>query len=285
VFIAIVAAVAAGVSFAVGGVVQQRVARTRPEGALSPGLLLSLARVPLWWAGIGFALLSYGLQSLALAFGPLVLVQPLLVTEVIFAIPISVRIHGMHLELREWIGVSCVVAGLALGIVSARPTSGNPLPALVLWGLAVAASGFVILGALGAARPAEGPVRASFMAAAAAVALALTSALLKSMVAVFQHHGLGALAVWQPYAMAVVAIGGLYLVQSAFRSGPLAASMPVIDGVEPSFAIGLGIALFGERVQSGVWPFLGIAVGLALLFAGIVLLDTSPVIQRLHERE
>ena len=125
-FISVIAAVIAGGCFAAGGVLQQRVASARPDDeSLSLSLLADLARRPLWLAGIGMAVLSYGFQALALAYGPLALVQPLIVTELIFAIPISVRLHGMRLHRREWAGALAVAGGLALAIVAAHPRGGQ----------------------------------------------------------------------------------------------------------------------------------------------------------------
>jgi uncharacterized membrane protein len=73
--------------------------------------------------------------------------------------------------------------------------------------------------------------------------------------------------------------------QSAYQAGPLAASMPVVDAAEPSVAIALGIALFGEQVATGTWNLLGTGVGLAGFFVGIVLLDTSPLVRRMQKQE
>lgn len=78
--VAVVTALTAGASFALASVWQQRAAASAPmELALAPRLLLLLARQPLWLAGLGAGMASFGLQVLALAFGPLTLVQPLIV--------------------------------------------------------------------------------------------------------------------------------------------------------------------------------------------------------------
>ncbi len=84
--------------------------------------------------------------------------------------------------------------------------------------------------------------------------------------------------------MAAAAILGLLLVQSAYESGPLATSMPVVDAVDPSVAILFGVALFHEHIRTGIW-LVGIGVAIASLLGGIVLLDTSPVIQCLQKAE
>lgn len=86
------AALVAGACLAITGLLQQRAASTRPKNEqLSLKLIIALVQSRMWLAGIGVAFLSYAFQAVALSPGPLALVQPLLVAELIFAIPISVR--------------------------------------------------------------------------------------------------------------------------------------------------------------------------------------------------
>lgn len=281
--ISVLAATAAGGTFAAAGVVQQRVARTRPQQeSLSP-LLLDLVRRPAWLAGIGLALLSYGFQSIALAFGPLALVQPLIATEVLFAVPISVRLHGMRLGWREWSGAFAVTTGLALGIAAARPRGGDPLAPIGRWGFALGVVGFLVVAALVVGRRREGSLRASLYAFAAAGVFALQSSFLAAAIAQFQEGLPVPFGSWQLYAMVAASIAGLLLVQSAFQAGPLAASMPVVDAAEPTVAIGLGVALFGERVNTGAPALAATAAGMLVLLVGIATLDTSPVVRALQE--
>ena len=102
--LSVVAAIAAGCTFAVGSVLQQSAAREEPsENSLSLRLLVGLAHRPRWLIGIAGDFFSFGLQALALAFGPLALVQPLAVTGLLFAIPLAVR----------WRGNRCSTGGVA----------------------------------------------------------------------------------------------------------------------------------------------------------------------------
>ncbi|MGH3098097.1 MAG: DMT family transporter [Streptosporangiales bacterium] len=285
--IAIPAAIAAGLCFAVAGVLQQDVASRRPdEEELTGRLLVRLARRRRWLAGIGVALLSYAFQALALRFGPLALVQPLIVTEVVFALPLSVRLHGMRLGGREWLGAGGVTAGLALAIVSSNPHGGHPLASSPL-GWLVTLSGVAVLGAAGTfvGMRVGGTLRASLLAFTAALILGMQSALLDATVALFSKGLVPALTSWQPYLMGVASIGGLLFIQSAFQAGPLASSMPVVDATEPTTAVVIGLALFGEVVSVGTWALLGTAFGILMAVAGIVTLDTSPVIHRLQRVE
>lgn len=283
--IAAIAALAAGGSFAAAGVLQQRAASTKPQDeSLSFRLLLDLARDPLWLLGIGFAIVSYVLDALALSYGPLVLVQPLIVSELLFALPISVRWRGMHMSARTWVGTAAVALGLTVGLVCAAPGAGTPAAPLAEWIVALAIVAALTVVAVGAGRRRDGALRSSFYALAAALVLGTQAALMKATIARFEQGLVTALESWELWAMLCAAILGLLLVQSAYASGPLATSMPVVDAVDPSVAILFGVVLFHEHIRSGLW-LLGIAFGLAMLFGGIWLLDTSPLIQCLQRAE
>src|SRR5579875_2699064 len=186
--IAIVAALAAAGSFAAGGVLQQRAASTRPEKeALSFRLVLDLLHEPMWLLGMGFAFLSYVLEGIALSFGPLVLVQPLIVTELLFALPISVRWRGMTMGWREWTGTVSVAGGLTVGLVSAAPGAGRPEAPIGEWALALAIVGAMTLLAVSGGRRYRGPGRSSLYALGAATVLGAQAALFKAAVARFQN--------------------------------------------------------------------------------------------------
>ncbi|MEW2078880.1 DMT family transporter [Streptomyces sp. NPDC013433] len=284
--IAVLASLAAGVCFAVAGVMQQWAAAARPDAeALTARLLGRLARDPLWLCGIGLAVVAYGFQSLALAFGPLSLVQPLIVAELVFAVPLSARLYRLRLGRREWSGTLAVAAGLALALLSARPHGGDPRAAgLLPWLLAVGAVAAVVCGALAAARVLSGPWRASATALAAGAVMGTQSVLLAATVDRLRHGLPTALAAWQTYALVAASVGGLLLIQSAFQQGPLAASMTVLDATEPVVAVAMGTLLFDETIRTG-WPVSAATLtGLALVVAGIAALDTSPVIAASHGR-
>ncbi|HUA29723.1 MAG TPA: DMT family transporter [Streptosporangiaceae bacterium] len=283
--IAVVCAIAAGACFASAGVLQQHMASTRPpEDELSPRLLAGLAREPLWLAGIGLAFLAFVLESVALAFGPLVLVQPLIVTELLAALPISMRLRGMRMGRREWLGALAVTFGLCVGLVSASPRAGVAAPPLDAWMPALAGASALAGLAVVAGRHVCGPARSSLYAAAAGIVLATQAGLLKSVIALFQRGLVPAFSSWQLWGMVAASVIGLLLVQSAYQAGPLAASMPVIDAVNTAVAIILGAVLFREQIRTGLW-LLGFVAGLIPLFSGIVLLDTSTRVRRLQRAE
>lgn len=281
--ISVIAALAAGCTFAVGAVLQQSAAREAPpDEALSLRLLWGLAHRPRWLLGIASDAGSFGLQALALAFGPIALVQPLLVTGVLFAVPLAVRRRGLRLRAQEWTGTVAVTGGLALFLVAAAPTEGHPQTGLARWAIVLGAvAGLMAIGVT-AGRALRGPVRASFYALSAGTAFGLLAALTKTSTWLLGQGAIVFFTAWQPYAMAAVAVLGAVVQQSAFQTAPLPASVPVMDAVEPTVAVLIGVFAFSERLGSS-----GLAVGCELvgvvaLLAGIVLLDRSPIVLRLQ---
>ncbi len=283
--IAVLAALASGGGFAAGGVLQQRAASTRPESeALSFRLLVELAREPMWLLGIGFALVSYVLEALALSFGPLVLVQPLIVSELAFALPISVRWRGMKMGAREWLGATAIAMGLTIGLASAAPRAGRTGAPVAEWIVALGVAGSLTVLVVAVGRRISGSARSSLYALAAGIVIGTQASLLKATITPSEHGLSQALESWEPWATLGTAILGLLLVQSAYEAGPLATSMPALDATEPAVAIVLGIVLFHEDPRTGL-ALVGAGAGAAALLLGIVLLGTSPVIRCLQEAQ
>ncbi|HEY6933554.1 MAG TPA: DMT family transporter [Marmoricola sp.] len=287
--ISAVAAVLAGLCLAAAGVLQQRSASRRPsDERMSLTLMRRLAADRTWLLGIGAAVLSYGFQALALTFGPLTLVQPLVVSELLFAVPVSVRLRNLRLRGRDWVAVGSVVAGLAVGIVAADPQRGNPVESAATWAPALGGVFLLVLAAVLAARRLEGPAKASCFALAGACTMGLQSALYAATLVYLRKELWGVFLHWETYLLVVASLGGMFLIQNAFQSGPLAASTPLIDSVLPLVAIALGVGLFGEQIRTTWWGLAGAALGLVLLVVGIVALDTSPVVrkeQRIEQQE
>ena len=281
--VAVIAALAAGCTFAIGAVLQQSAAREAPpEVSLSIRLLWDLAHRRRWLLGIASDVGSFALQALALAFGPLALVQPLLVTGVMFAVPIAVGLRGMRLGAREWTGTLAVAGGLALFLVAAHPDDGVPQTSLTRWMLIlIAVGGLMVVGIL-IGETLTGPARASFFALSAGVAFGLLAALTKTSTHLLGQGAATFFTAWQPYAMAFVALAGAVVQQSAFQAAPLPASLPVMDAVEPTVAVLIGVFAFAEALSTSILALTFEAAGIVALITGIVLLDRSPLVLALH---
>jgi drug/metabolite transporter (DMT)-like permease len=283
VVIAVIAALAAGCTFAVGAVLQQSAAREAPaDEALSLRLLWDLAHRPRWLLGIGSDVGSFALQALALGFGPIALVQPLLVTGVLFAIPLAVRLRGMRLHARDWAGILAVAGGLALFLAAASPGEGEPRTSLARWILILIAVGGLMAVGVVIGQALHGPARASLFGLSAGAAFGLMAALTKTSTWLLGQGAGTFFTAWQPYAMAAVAVAGAVVQQSAFQAAPLPASLPVMDAVEPTVAVLIGVFAFGEGLATSVPALAAEAAGVVALISGIVLLDRSPVVLALQ---
>jgi drug/metabolite transporter (DMT)-like permease len=279
------AALVAGMCLAATGLLQQGAAsKESSDKQFSLGMILDLVRNRKWLAGIGAAVGSYVFQAIALATGPLSLVQPLVVSELLFAIPISARCHRSRLGVREWAGLLTVTAGLVIAIVAADPRRGHPIQPFSAWIWPLVAVVALVAAGVLVGKTISGPARASLFALSGATMMALQSALFAATIASLRADIGHTFLTWQPYALIVASFTGLFLVQNAYQAGPLAASMPVMDAVLPMVSIGLGIGLFGEHVRTTLFGLAGAAAGIVLLVTGIIMLDTSPVIRR-HQRE
>lgn len=288
--IAVVTALLAGLCLAGTGLLQQQAASRRPKREqLSPKLILSLVKNKKWLAGIGTAFGSYGFQAVALATGPLALVQPLIVSELLFAVPVSIRLRGVELGRKEWLAIVAVIAGLTIGVVGADPHKGSPVEPISMWAFALGGVFVIALGAVLLGRSIRGPKRATLFAFAGAAVLALQSGLYAATIALlrqnFPSNFPATFTTWYPYALIIASFTGMFLVENAYQAGPLAASMPVMDATLPSASIAIGVGLFGEHIRTSAVGLTAAAVGIVLLLVGIVALDTSNVVRKTQNIE
>jgi drug/metabolite transporter (DMT)-like permease len=280
--IAIAAALGAAASFAVANVAQARAARRARGGQhFSPTLLLGLLRNKIWVLGLVVSAMGFALQAVALSLAPVLLVQPLIVTELLFALPLAAARAGVRLRTRDYAGAALVAGGLAIFALVAHPagnrletSAGNWLLIVVAVTVPVAA-----LTALAERRLASGTLRTTTLAAAAGICFGLLSALTKTVTHQFGDDGISALTRAQPWLLAVVALTGLTLTQTAFRSGPVAVSLPMIDIGEPVVASLIAMLAFGEHIARGPGVAAGAVVSALIVAVGIITLDTSPSVR------
>ena len=272
---AILFATLSALSNACGAVLQRlavvdRTAQARPVWRAAVGLV----RQPAWLLGVLFLVGSFGFQALALYFGPLAVVQPVLVLELIFALGLRVFILHDRIAPRTWSAALMICLGLAAFLVVALPGEGSHVPNAGQWVLAASTRGLAVLVLLLLSRYGSPARRAALFGAAAAVVWSVDAAFVKQAVDVLAHGGLvGLLTHWPLYALIVTGVLGTVLLQGAYAVGPLAASQATLLIVDPLVSIALGIELFGEQLRTGPAYVFGAVVSLAVLGAGVVMLS------------
>ncbi|WND23977.1 DMT family transporter [Streptomyces violaceus] len=276
-------AICAAFGNAVATVLQRKAALTVPRSeGFRAGLMLDLLRRRVWLAGILAVIAAAVCQALALATGPLTIVQPLFVLELPLTLIVASLLMHRHLPGAGWLAVTVVVAGLAVALAAASPSGNRTHVELDRWipALAVCAGAVAAL-ALAALRRPEGRARAACLGAATAISYAVTAALMKAAVHILDEQGLvGFFTAWQTYAFAATGVCALFLLENAMQAGPLVASQPALTLGDALVSLALGILLYEETIRSGWW-LLPQLFGVALIAAGVFALARIPLTRSL----
>ncbi|MFF2727888.1 DMT family transporter [Streptomyces sp. NPDC058008] len=258
------------VAYAAGAIVQEHVAAagdSRPYAPLRNGV---------WWVAVGLNGVGAVLHVVALAYGPLSLVQPLGALTIVFALPMAALFVHRRAGRTAWRGAVMATVGLA-GLLALTGNAGShtlagPEQFVLATGTAGAVVGLMLL-----ARALRRPMlRSVVLATGAGVAFGIASVFTKT-VAVEWTSGSVTSGLPTLLAIAVFAAGGLLLSQAAYRGAGLAAPLATVTVVNPVVAAAVGITLFGEQFRYGLTGTL-LALGCgALAAAGLVLLTTERV--------
>lgn len=276
--LSIVLAVLAAMSSATASVLQRKAARSESRArAGGVGLLRSLARKPVWFAGVAAILAGFALHAAALATGPIVLVQPILVLELGFALLLAAAVFRSRLHVREWTAIAGMTLGLVVMLFALSPSGGDPHAASTLgWVLGIAATlAVVALFLWGAHRCGDDrhgrARRPAYLGVATGLGFGLTAALVAGMTSALAAGGVGGLlTAWQSYLFVVLGPLVFFSLQRTLQAGRLVLSQPAITLSNPVVAFGFGIAVFDEDVRGGAW--------LVVTFAGIVLITVCTVL-------
>ena len=261
--------------FAVASVAQQKAAADVPDDkAMGLRLIGQLVRRPLWWAGLLGDAGGFLAQGAALGLGSLLLVQPLLVTALLFALPLGAAWAGRRLSRSDWLWAAVLSLSLAVFVVAADPTAGiDRAPGRDWLGVAAALTPVLALCLLGAATRRRS--RAMPLAVATGILYGVTAALTKSVVAHLGDGIVPLLSSWETYALAAVAMLGTVCQQSAFQAGDLGVSMPAVTVLEPVVAVGIGVSILQEDLRTSGLGWVVVALSTAGLAAGTVMLARS----------
>lgn len=279
--LAIVLAVFAALCYAIGWVLQQREASVETERpSLSPALLLHLLGRPLWIVGIVAMVIGNLLQSWALAIGSLTMVEPVLVTSLLFALPLGAAWSRQRLHAREWLAACAVSVGVAALLVFGQPSEvtvpGHPLS----WVLTGAATAGAILAVVAFGLRTSGTVRAALFASAAGALFGVQDAATKALFERIEDHGaVTVVTSWQAYAVVATAVYGLLLSQDAYSAAPLPASLPALTVGEPLVGMAVGVGVLGEHFDvSGARPVWELFAVVVMLWGSYALANSPLVI-------
>jgi drug/metabolite transporter (DMT)-like permease len=277
--VAEILALVAAFFFALAATLQQKGALGMGEVSLgSPKSLLALAKQTWWLFGTVALLCGYAFQAVALAHGRLAVIQPLLVTTIVFALPLGYFLTSQVINRREVFGAAVVVLGLAIFTVVGDAADGNDNAPANEWAVAVlvfglAAALLIVLGNRGSIVR-----KAGLYGACAGVLYGLSASLCKPTVEILGDDGIGAvLTSWEAYAFAIAGVLAFVVQQVSLATGKLATSVASVSGCNPLVSIVIGTLLLDERLAEPTWhrvvAYSGL--GVALLGAAVVSLATE----------
>jgi drug/metabolite transporter (DMT)-like permease len=285
--IAVVAALAGSLVFGVSSVAEQRgTQRVERRAALRPELLLDLIRQPLWLTGVGATLIGFALQVVALTYGPLALVEPILISDLIIASLIASALR------KRWdpillLGVTAAAAGVGAFLAISRPSGGRATVGLLsILPLAIALA-VVLAGCLAVAKRNDN-ARPLALALACGVTYGVAAFVVKLMTSDFSGGLAQVFSHWPVYALAIVGPLGFLLNQNAFQQGILLAPvLAIITVCDPLVSIALAYIWLDEKFTSTPRAVAGEIVALLVMIAGIyILAHRAPMVTRqIEERE
>lgn len=314
--LAAILALLSALSIAWGTVIRHNLSGTLEEGTSTLRGVAKTLKLPRWWLGSTLAIAGYVFQVAALAFGTLLLVQPLLVMKLMLTLPLAAKVNGRRISRSEMFWSIALTFAVATLVLLGKPTAGSTDIPTYLWGWALAAGGVVTCGLYAAAVqwPNTGTGGGSSTGDSSAIAdrsstdnstgstsdtkqhgvlrqnpkaLLLGTAtgwlygfvalLSKSVVDIYVNDGLVQLLLaWELWLLVALAVIGVGLQQAAFNAGPLQASLPAMTVVEPIVAFSLGYIVLGERFQAVGVQWVALFIALVTMISATIALAARP---------
>jgi drug/metabolite transporter (DMT)-like permease len=272
-------AVIAAISFALAAALQQRGQFTLARaGAAIQGLsgLVRLVVVPVWLLGGLVLLIGYVTQAAALDRGKVVVVQPLMVTTIVWALPLGYWLTSQHVVRRQFLGAGVVVVGLALFVLVGDPDAGvNSAPT---WGLVtstVVITAVVAVLISWARSRTSVSLRAALLGFSAGLMDGLSVAFAKPVINDL-HSGVAAAAQdWRTWALLAFGATGFLVQQLSLATGQFAPAMAAVAVSNPAVSVLLGILLFQERLTRPAWHVVVAAAALLAALGGAWIITMS----------
>ncbi len=263
---------ASALAYALASVLQHHEASDlSPDHSMKPKLLLGLATSPIWLLGILADIVGFVLQFIALGHASLLFVQPLLVTGLLFALPLGALLAKRRVSVRELFGALLVIVGLTSFELAASPGPGRSSASALAWYVTVSIVVVSTGGLMLLSRRLKSPRRkAQTLALASGIAYGLGAALMQVTSRTISTRSVGAvLTTWYPYALVVFGALTLLLVQSSFQAGSLSDTLPILTVVDPLASILIGALTLGEGIDKGVAESLIEVISLMIMAVGI----------------
>lgn len=270
---------------ATANVMQRKASLEQPaDRPFGVALLLDLVRQRTWLIGFGGLVASFLLQAVALGFGQLSAIEPIITLEVPLTLLVACRVFHGTLSRAEWTGILLMTFGMIALVAILNPQPGNETAVSHTMYLMAGGGTAATIAALVLAGQRGHPMwRTACLGAGAGTSFGLTATLIKETISRGSERGIvGALASWQLYAAVGFGVLGLLLVQWALHTGSLLAAQPGFTMMDPLVSILWGVLVYNETVRTGWW-LLPATFGAVAIGVGVLVLARSPLLEAVNE--
>jgi drug/metabolite transporter (DMT)-like permease len=271
--VTIVCALLAALCDGLNVITQHAASISGPKRSTGWRFVVYLLHNSLWLAGWIALAGAFVFQAFALHAGQMSVVQPLLVTELVFVLVLRRTWLRQSIRPVTWWAAAATCLALGVFLATAEPQGGRPVPDSRVWVIVSvatlgAAAALALLGMRGP--PAR---RAALLATATAIMWALVATFIKTTTETLSQFGVGGMFThWPVYALAGAGLATEFLQQATLHAGPLSVSQPLLVIVDPIMSIGLSVWIFGEyftenapRLAIGSLAFATLCVAAAVL--------------------
>jgi drug/metabolite transporter (DMT)-like permease len=249
-------------------------------------VLRGLIRRRTWLLGFLGMVGSFVLQAVALSFGQLSAVEPIITLEVPLTLLVAGRVFGARLGRSEWVAILAMTGGMVALVGSLDPQPGNESDVgNVTYLVAGAGTAATIAALLAGGVRGHRVWRTACLGAAAGTCFGFTATLIKETVEQVTNHGLvGMLTTWQTYVAVSFGLSGVVVMQWALHTGPLIACQPGFTLMDPIVSVLWGVLVYNEVTRTGAWLVLA-TLAMVVLGFGVVLLARSPLMAAANDED
>lgn len=254
----------------------EKLSGTSGKGGLTGRQLVNLLTRPSWIAGTLMLGLAIACQLTALAFAPLILVQPVGAVSLVITTLLNARVSGHRPTPASIRSIVACVGGIfifvtiAAFVATEEPVSDQQLGVILglLGGIVAIIGALWLLWMRAHAHP-------LFYIAAAGIMYGFVVTLAKVVIKRVQTDNFDWLTILCAIALVVALAVGAYFVQTAYSVGPpdlVVAGLTVID---PIVAVMIGLIILREAATAGPWAFVGFSVAGIIAIYGVISLTRN----------
>lgn len=250
----------------------ERLSGSSGKAGLSGRQLVSLLKRPSWVVGTVMLGLAIVCQLSALAFAPLIIVQPIGAISLVITTLLNSRVTGIRPTRRSIMAIIACVGGIFIFVtIAAFFAAENPVtPRETIVILSLLGIVLLALGGLWFWLRKRG--QALFYIVASGMIYGFVATLAKVVIERIKANDFDWLTILCIVALLAAVAIGAYFVQTAYAVGPPDLVIAGLTVIDPIVAVLIGLTVLQEAANAPPWAFVGFAIAGAIAVFGVITL-------------